>query len=210
MKRKLLPTAAVLVAAAGLIAGCATMLSDAEVSKQALQMMKSSFKANGQAGLDRLNQDEVQATCSQYETQAKVPPEVARRIEQGQLLTVRYPADGKLLGDWKAGEALAQSGVGKQYNDDPSRPSGGNCYACHQLSPQELAFGTIGPSLLGYGKQRGYSEEIRKYTFAKIYNSQAFAACSTMPRFGHNGILTTQQIKDAVALLLDPESPVNK
>jgi sulfur-oxidizing protein SoxX len=31
-----------------------------------------------------------------------------------------------------------------------------------------------------------------------------------MPRFGHNGILTDQQIRDVVALLLDPQSPVNK
>ena len=31
-----------------------------------------------------------------------------------------------------------------------------------------------------------------------------------MPRFGHSGILTEAQIKDVVALLMDPESPVNK
>jgi sulfur-oxidizing protein SoxX len=31
-----------------------------------------------------------------------------------------------------------------------------------------------------------------------------------MPRFGHNKILTETQIKDLVALLMDPESPVNK
>jgi len=31
-----------------------------------------------------------------------------------------------------------------------------------------------------------------------------------MPRFGHNGILTDQQIRDVVALLLDPMSPVNQ
>ena len=30
-----------------------------------------------------------------------------------------------------------------------------------------------------------------------------------MPRFGHNGILTEQQMKDLIALLLDPHSPVN-
>jgi sulfur-oxidizing protein SoxX len=30
-----------------------------------------------------------------------------------------------------------------------------------------------------------------------------------MPRFGHKGILTEAQIKDLVALLLDPQSPVN-
>jgi sulfur-oxidizing protein SoxX len=31
-----------------------------------------------------------------------------------------------------------------------------------------------------------------------------------MPRFGTNEVLTIEQIKDAVALLMDPESPVNK
>jgi sulfur-oxidizing protein SoxX len=192
------------------LAGCATVMSDSDVAKEALAMMKHSFKPNGQAKLDRLDQDEVQATCSRYESHDKVPKDIAASLEKSQLATVKYPADGKLLGDWKAGEAIAQSGVGKQFNDDPARPSGANCYACHQLSPQELAFGTIGPSLLGYGKLRGNTPEIQKYTYAKVYNSQAFNACSNMPRFGHNGILTEQQMKDVVALLLDPASPVNK
>jgi sulfur-oxidizing protein SoxX len=31
-----------------------------------------------------------------------------------------------------------------------------------------------------------------------------------MPRFGSNGILTIEQIKDLVALLMSPESLVNK
>jgi sulfur-oxidizing protein SoxX len=31
-----------------------------------------------------------------------------------------------------------------------------------------------------------------------------------MPRFGHKGILNEQQIRDVVALLMDPSSPVNK
>jgi sulfur-oxidizing protein SoxX len=30
-----------------------------------------------------------------------------------------------------------------------------------------------------------------------------------MPRFGTQGILTEQQIKDVMAFLLDPASPVN-
>ena len=207
MKRK---TILSLSLAGILAAGCASMMMEKDRSAEALAVLKASFKENGQAKLDRLDQDEVQATCSQYETPDKVPKDVAKRLEEGQLKTVKYPADGQLLGDWKAGEAIAQSGTGKQFNDDPSRPSGANCYACHQLAPQELAFGTIGPSLLGFGKLRGNSEEIRKYAYAKVYNSEAFAACSTMPRFGHNGILTEQQIKDVVALLLDPASPVNK
>jgi hypothetical protein len=40
--------------------------------------------------------------------------------------------------------------------------------------------------------------------------SQAYNACSNMPRFGHSGILTEQQVQDVTALLLDPASPVNK
>jgi sulfur-oxidizing protein SoxX len=35
-------------------------------------------------------------------------------------------------------------------------------------------------------------------------------ACSNMPRFGVNKVLSEQQIKDIVAFLFDPESPVNK
>jgi sulfur-oxidizing protein SoxX len=35
-------------------------------------------------------------------------------------------------------------------------------------------------------------------------------ACTNMPRFGHNSILTEQQILHVTALLLDPNSPVNQ
>ena len=48
------------------------------------------------------------------------------------------------------------------------------------------------------------------YTWNKIWNSRASNACSNMPRFGHNGILTEQQIKHVMALLLDPKSAVNQ
>ena len=197
-----------LISGAVLAAGCATM-SDADIARQAADVLRASFKENGQAKLDRLNQDDPQAACSRAD--GKLPPrEVQERIENAQKTLVKYPADGKLLGDWRAGERIAQSGVGKQFSDNPSAPSGGNCYACHQLSPQEISFGTIGPSLLGYGKLRGNSEAIQRYTYSKIWNSQAWNACSNMPRFGHSGILTEQQVKDVTALLLDPQSPVNK
>ena len=45
---------------------------------------------------------------------------------------------------------------------------------------------------------------------AKIYNAQASVACSAMPRFGHNGILTELQLKDVMALLFDAQSPLNQ
>ena len=121
-----------------------------------------------------------------------------------------YPADGKFMGDWKKGEALAQSGYGLRFTDYPPRQAnGGNCYACHQLTRREVSYGTVGPSLLAYGKLRDYKEADVKATYERIYNSHSAFACSNMPRFGANKILTIEQIKDAVALLMSPESPVN-
>jgi len=196
-------------AAAMAVVGCATTPSDAELSAKAATAMKASFKDAGQAKLDRLDQDETQRVCSVYAGKA-LPKDVAARIEAQNLATIRYPADGKLVGDWKSGEKIAQEGRGKQFSDDPAGPVGANCYACHQLTPQELAYGTIGPSLYRFGATRGYTDETRKYAWGKVFNPDAYAACSNMPRFGHNGILTDAQIRDVVALLVDPESPVNK
>ena len=193
-----------------LLAGCASMMAEPDRSAEALAMMKASFKEQGQAKMDRVDQDDVQRTCSPYHGDAVVPKEVAERIEKAEAATIRYPADGNYLGDWKNGEKIAQTGVGMQYSDDPKVPSGGNCYACHELTQAEVSYGTIGPSLRGFGKIRGFTPQMQKYAYGKVYNSDAFSACSNMPRFGHKGILTEQQIKDVVALLMDPQSPVNK
>ncbi|MEO8507794.1 MAG: sulfur oxidation c-type cytochrome SoxX [Betaproteobacteria bacterium] len=197
------------VGAAAVLIGCATAPSDADVTAKATQMLKASFKAKGQAGLDRLDQDETQKLCSEYA--GKVPPkDVVDRIEKANFASIKWPADGKLLGDWKNGEKIAQEGRGKQYSDDPKGPVGGNCYACHQLAPQEVSYGTIGPTLYQFGKLRGYTDETRKYAYGKVWNAEAYSACSTMPRFGHSQILSEAQVKDLVALLMDPNSPVNK
>ena len=201
-------TVACALLAAG-AAGCAVSPSDAELRAKAAQVMKTSFKEAGQAKLDRLDQDDTQRLCSQYAGKP-IPKDVATRIEQQNLATIRYPADGRLVGDWKNGERIAQEGRGKQFSDDPKGPVGANCYACHQLAPQELSFGTIGPSLYQFGKVRGFTDETRRYAWGKIFNAEAYNACSNMPRFGHNGILSEQQIRDVVALLMDPDSPVNK
>jgi sulfur-oxidizing protein SoxX len=196
------------LALCGAAAGCA-MMDQSDRSAEALAMLKASFREQGQARLDRLDQDEVQKTCSQYTVEHPAPKEVAERIEKAQLALVKYP-QGSLLGDWKAGERIAQTGVGMQYSDDPKAANGGNCYACHELTKAEVSYGTMGPSLRNFGKTRGFTPEMQRYVYAKVYNSEAFAACSNMPRFGHKGILTEQQIKDVVALLMDPQSPVNQ
>ncbi|MFO1306868.1 MAG: sulfur oxidation c-type cytochrome SoxX [Burkholderiales bacterium] len=197
--------------AAAVVAGCAAMQgpTDPALEAKAVEMMKVSFKEKGQAKLDRLNQDETQALCSVY-TGHELPKDVAAKIERANMATIKWPADGKLVGDWKQGEKIAQEGRGFQYSDDPKGPSGANCYACHQLTRQEISYGTIGPSLYNFGKIRGFNDETRRYAWGKISNSQAYNACSNMPRFGHNGVLTEQQIRDVVALLVDPASPVNQ
>ncbi len=198
------------VAAAGeAVAGKARPVSP-KTGDRFQEVLQASFRAKGQAGLDRLGQDAVQAACSRLPRQGPLPAAAARRMVASQQATLVYPADGKLMGDWKKGEAIAQNGVGMQSSDDPTKASGGNCYACHRLSAAEVSFGTLGPSLYQYGKVRGQGEAMQRYTFAKIYNPEAFTACSTMPRFGYHAILTEQQIQDVVALLLDPASPVNQ
>jgi len=205
MKTKLIA----LSATALLAAGCATTPSDDEYYAKAVALMKAGFKDRGQAKVDRIDQDSLQKLCSSFGSNP-VPADVAERLQKEQLATIKYPADGKYLGDWKSGEKIAQSGRGGQYNDDPKQPAGANCYACHQLTKEEVSYGTIGPSLYHFAKLRGYGPDIQKYAWNKVYNSHAFAACSSMPRFGYRGILTEQQIKDVVALLMDPNSPVNK
>jgi sulfur-oxidizing protein SoxX len=200
------------VVISGLVAaGCATAPREMQpVTAADLAVIKASFRESGQAKLDRLDQDEAQKLCSNPPS-VRVPAEAVARIEKINMAAIKYPADGRLMGDWKAGERIAQSGVGKQFSDDPKVPAGGNCYACHQLSKSEISFGTIGPSLYNFGKLRGGpTPEMQRYTYGRIYNSQAFSACSNMPRFGHNDILTEQQLKDVTALLLDPNSPVNQ
>src|SRR5262245_57218288 len=195
--------------AAAVLIGCATAPSDAEISAKSTAMLKSSFSARGQAKLDRLDQDDAQKTCSEAAGKP-LSKEAAERIEKANLATIKWPADGKYLGDWKNGEKIAQEGRGMQYSDDPKGVVGANCYACHQLDPKELSYGTIGPSLYQFGKLRGYGPDIQKYAYGKIFNPEAYSACTNMPRFGHSGILSEQQIKDVVALLMDPASPVNK
>ena len=195
------------LAAVAVLASCATLPTREETMK----VVKSSFKERGIAKLDRLDQSELQQACSEASLKNKdLPKDVRERLEKQQMATIKFPADGKFLGDWQAGERVAQTGVGMQWSDNEQTVNGGNCYACHQLSPQEISYGNIGPSLKHYGKLRGNSEAVVKYTWGKIWNTHAFNLCSQMPRYGDAGILSEAQIKDVMALLLDPNSPVNK
>lgn len=196
------------IATAAIVVGCSSSQLQSGFPS-ADQVIKSSWQNVPENMKGRLVQDEAQKLCSAGRDNPS--RETIARVETlAKATPVVLPKDGKMIGDWKKGEALAQSGFGQRVGDTNTRPNGGNCYACHQMTQKELSYGTLGPPLLGYGKLRGYSPEIVKYTYEKIYNPHRYSGCSNMPRFGHNGILTPEQIADAVALLLDPKSPVNQ
>ncbi len=209
MSKKIVLTA---VASALVLAGCAGQygaMSDLDRMTQGI--VKASFQEKGIAKLDRLNQDEVNAACSAAEMSGKdLDASVRKRVEDANMKTIKFPADGKFIGDWKRGESIAQGGRGMTYSDSAGSANGGNCYNCHQISKAEISYGTLGPSLYQYGKLRGDGDAVIKYTWGKLYNAKAYNACTNMPRFGHAGILTEAQMKDLMALLLDPNSPVNK
>ena len=209
MRRLLLPAIAAALAACTTMAPSPTgerpKVSAADLD-QVTAVLRRDFKERGQAKMNRVELDEVQRLCNLHADNP--PPEVAKRIEEAQMSAIRFPA-GSLIGDWKAGEKIAQSGRGAMWNDKPGA-GGGSCYNCHQISPQETSYGTLGPSLLGFGKKRGNGPDTQRYAYGKIHNSKAYSACSQMPRLGHSGTLSEQQMKDLVGLLLDPASPVNQ
>jgi sulfur-oxidizing protein SoxX len=182
------------------------------------EAVKTSFRSQGIVKTSVLDTDETNRACSAADVAGKpLDKKRAKEIEAINLKTIKWPSDGKFVGDWKEGEKLAQSGRGLTYSDDATTPNGGNCYNCHQMDKKEISFGTIGPSLYNYGKLRGVadvnspaSKAIIEYTWGKIWNSKAYNACSNMPRAGHMGIMTEAQIRHLVALLVDPKSAVNQ
>ena len=206
------------IAAAIVLAGCSTGMSSADYDKLAAEVTKASFQDKNLVKVDRLIQDENMALCSAAEVAGKpLDEKTTKAIEDAAMKTIKWPADGKFLGDWKKGEAVAQSGRGSTWSDGPKQDNGGNGYNCHQIDKKETSDGTIGPSLYNYGKLRGVSDPtaeaskaIVEYTWGKLWNSQAYNACSHMPRAGHKGILSEAQLKDIMALQLDPKSPVNQ
>ncbi|HEY0820945.1 MAG TPA: sulfur oxidation c-type cytochrome SoxX [Rhizobacter sp.] len=200
--------------AAALLAGCATRSAE-EADRAALQLIRTAFRDEGIAKVDRLDQDAANDACSKAQGQP-LGDALTKEVESANGKTIRLPADGRYLGDWKRGEVIAQDGRGLTFTDPATLKNGGNCYNCHQITKAEISHGTIGPSLYQYGKLRGVSDpaspEARamlEYTWGKLWNARATNACSQMPRFGHKQLLSDDQLRDVMALLLDPKSPVN-
>jgi L-cysteine S-thiosulfotransferase len=206
------------VVATSLIAGCASLASPVDLDALAAKIMQASFRDESDVKLNRLAQDDANRECSAADVAGKpIAEKLGKAIEEANLKTIKWPSDGKFIGDWREGEKIAQSGRGLTWTDEPGQANGGNCYNCHQIDKKEISFGTIGPSLYNYGKIRGVvdpaspdSKAMVEYTWGKIWNSKAYNACSNMPRAGHAGILNEAQVRHIVGLLLDPKSPVNQ
>jgi sulfur-oxidizing protein SoxX len=200
-----------LCAPALIAAGCATYPDQATTHQIAEKMVADSFSGTPEH-LKRLVQDKSQQICSKIGDEKLTEAEAAEVVKLARA-SIQYPASGKLVGDWKTGDKLAHNGAGDRIRHgklEKRKENGALCQNCHALAPGEINVGNVGPSLTGYGAQRGNSEAIAKYTYEKIYNAWAVYPCSNMPRLGASGHLTPEQITDVVAFLIDPQSPVNK
>lgn len=193
-------------------AGCASYPDQAATREIAEKMVNESFSAPAPALLKRLAQDRSQQICSKIGS-AKLTQEEAAEVVELARASIQYPTSGKLVGDWKVGNKLAHDGAGDRIQGgrlEKRKENGGLCQNCHALAPGEINVGNVGPSLTGYGTQRGNSEAVVKLTYERIYNAWAYSPCSNMPRLGANRHLTPEQITHLVAYLLDPQSPINR
>ncbi|NPB07287.1 MAG: sulfur oxidation c-type cytochrome SoxX [Aquificae bacterium] len=143
--------------------------------------------------------DEAQKLCSSE----ALTEDILKRVKE---LSSNFPKLDGYLGDWRKGEQLALTPeLYKRLYGKPGGSKKGLCYACHCADPRVDECGDVGPSLYRYAEKGVKPEEL----FKRIYNPWAFSPCSAMPRFGHHGLLTAEEVTHLVAYLLSPESPVN-
>ena len=147
--------------------------------------------------------------CSQYRN---VPPKaVADAIVAREKAAIVYPADGKLMGDWKKGEKLAQSGYGWRFTDYPPRAAERRQLLC--LPPArrqgaELRHAGAEPAGVRQDPQDSPRPTSRPSTSGSTTRMPRSRA-RTCPAWGQQ-VPYVDQIKDLVAYVMSPESPVNK
>lgn len=180
-----------------------------------MNAVKDSFIVNNENDWQRFS-DPTLKICN--ETRDRPNMAQIKDIIAREKAYIVLPKNGQYMGDWRKGEKWAKGAAGGRIGikgfkdaDDPSVPNGANCYACHAVDPNFPQNGNMGPSLTNYGKIRGNTTAMQKYTYDKIFDSKSIVPCSLMPRYGagYGHLLTPEQVADLVAFLLDPESPVN-
>ena len=94
--------------------GCAAATAWADDAARDIErVLRKSFSGVTPDEWDaRVKQDATQAACSRYRNRPR--PKIAEKIAASARSHIRYPDDGVLIGDWKAGERLASIGTGGQ------------------------------------------------------------------------------------------------
>jgi len=193
-------------------AGCASFPDRETIRAEGEDAIAHAYPGMPAALTARASQDASQKLCSKA-PEDKLTAEDAMQIVENARASIKYPASGRLVGDWKIGAQLVMNGAGLRVRDgqvEKTRENGALCTNCHALDPKEVNAGNLGPSLIGYGAKRGTSDAVVKHTYEKIYNAWLYFPCSNMPRLGASGYLTPEQITHLVAYLVDPQSPVNR
>ena len=120
------PAIVLALSVAAVAVGCSTGgPSAADADKVAAEMVRTGFRSQGIAKVERVPAiDETLQACNAADVAGKpLDPAVARRLEEANLKAVKWPTDGKFLGDWKEGEKIAQSGRGQTWTDTASTPT---------------------------------------------------------------------------------------
>ena len=114
-KHSLLAAALVGAVAASAYAQQAAKVDDAK----ALAVLKAGFPNAPADWAGRLVQDETMKACTEHRN---LPSKaISDAIIAREKATIKYPPDGKLIGDWKKGEKIAQSGYGLRFTDYPAK-----------------------------------------------------------------------------------------
>jgi sulfur-oxidizing protein SoxX len=154
----------------------------------------------------RLTQDETQKVCSQYRNaRRKMLPQRSSLASRGQSSIRRRPADGRLEERREAGRERLRRPLHRLSRR--ASPTAATAMPATSSPRRRSATGTLGPSLLEYGKIRKFAEADIKAVYERIYNPHAAIACANMPRLGASKFLTIDQIRDLVAYVMSPDSP---
>jgi hypothetical protein len=99
----------------------------------------------GAGALQALAQDATEREVERYRQMLKI---AAR-----ETAAIRYPSDGNLMGDWKKGEKLSQSGYGWRFTDYPPRQeNGASAHPCARRGGQGLRRRRLGLGQRRHGR----------------------------------------------------------
>jgi sulfur-oxidizing protein SoxX len=88
------------------VVGCASLPSSTELDTLTQQIVKNDFHDKGIVKVSQaFADDETMRLCNAADVAGKpLDDATAKRIEALNMKTIKWPADGKYLGDWKEGE----------------------------------------------------------------------------------------------------------